>query len=136
MHYLRHLDNFNLRNPYQKCFLAWQVCQVIIIVLMIIIFPFLSCAFVQTYDLLQIMYYGFTGLCEDFLTTHPDYLISPIRINGSAVERVFSCLKYISGGHLSSINYSSSLTALATQRDVAINPTAEKGYRTDLNQLK
>ena len=80
------------------------------------------------------MYLGFTGLCHEFLTSHPGYFISPIRINGSAIESVFSCLKYISGGHLSSINYSSSLTALATQREVAVNPHAEKGYRTDLTE--
>ena len=80
------------------------------------------------------MYYGFNGLCKDFLTDHAGYFISPIRINGSAIESLFSCLKYISGGNLSSTNYSSSLTSLAAQRNVAaINPSAEKGYRTDLN---
>ena len=78
------------------------------------------------------MYRGFTGLCNEFLSTHPGYFICPIRLNGSAVESVFSCLKYISGGHLSSTNYSSSLTALTTQREVAANPNAEKGYCTDL----
>lgn len=79
------------------------------------------------------MYHGFYGLCNDFLTSHPTYYISPIRLNGSAIESVFSCLKYISGGHLSSTNYSSSLSALITQREVAVNPSAESGYRTDLN---
>lgn len=78
------------------------------------------------------MYLGFTGLCQEILATYPDYFITPIRVNGSAIESVFSCLKYISGGHLSSVNYSSSLTALATQREIAVNPMAEKGYRTDL----
>jgi hypothetical protein len=102
-------NGYKFRDPNQKSFLAWQ-----------------------TYELLQIMYHGFNGLCHEFFESHPDYFVSPIRINGSAVESVFSCLKYISGGHLSSTNYSSSLTALATQREVAVNPTAEKGYRTDM----
>lgn len=93
-----------------------------------------SLLLIQTFELLQIMYLGFTGLCNEFLSTHPGYFISPIRVNGSAIESVFSCLKYISGGHLSSTNYSTSLTALSTQREVATtNPSAEFGYRTDLN---
>lgn len=81
------------------------------------------------------MYFGFTGLCQDFLNTHPGYFISPIRINGSAIESIFSCLKYISGGHLSATNYSSSLTSLVTQRQVVVNSNSEKGYRTDLMDL-
>ena len=81
------------------------------------------------------MYNGFTGLCNDFLAANPSYFISPIRINGSAIESVFSCLKYISGGHLSSTNYCSSLSALTTQREVTTSGSAEKGYRTDINEL-
>ena len=82
------------------------------------------------------MYHGFMGLCEDFLTNHPGYFIAPIRINGSAAESIFSCLKYISGGNLSSTNYGSSLSALTTQRDIKTNPYSEKGYRTDIKKLK
>ena len=55
-------------------------------------------SFMQTWDLLQIMYKGFTGLCKDILNDHPGYFISPLRINGSAVETIFSSLKYICGG--------------------------------------
>ena len=82
------------------------------------------------------MYYGFKGLCEDFISQNPGYIIALIRITGSAIESVFSCLKYISGGNLSSVNYSSSLSALVTQREVASNTVAESGYRNvdiDLN---
>ncbi len=61
----------------------------------------------QTWDLLRIMYYGFIGFCEDFLRKHPGYTIYPIRMNGSAVETVFSQLKYASGGNLMSTNYAS-----------------------------
>ena len=76
------------------------------------------------------MYHGFNGLCINFLAAN---LISPIHINRSAIKSVFSCLKYISGGHLSSTNYCSSLLALVTQREVATNASAKKGYRTDIN---
>lgn len=33
------------------------------------------------------------------------YFISPLRINGSALESVFSVLKHSSGGNLSALNY-------------------------------
>ena len=79
------------------------------------------------------MYLGFKGLCEKFLHDHPDYYISPIRVNGSAVESIFSCLKYISGGNLSSTNYNASLSALTTQHDIK-NPYSEQGYRTDFKK--
>jgi hypothetical protein len=76
------------------------------------------------------MYGGFKGLCTDFVHEHPGYFISPLRINGSAVETIFSCLKYISGGNLASTNYASALAAFATQRDVSQNPYSEPGYRS------
>ncbi len=78
---------------------------------------------------------GFTSLCEDFLARHPNCFIAPIRVNGSAVESIFSSLKYVSGGNLSSINYASSLSSLITQRDIQKNPLAERGYRTDIRKI-
>ncbi len=75
------------------------------------------------------MYYGFKGLCEDFVTHNPGYFVVPVRISGSAIESVFSCLKYISGGNLSSANYNSSLSALVTQREISSNSKGESGYR-------
>ena len=75
------------------------------------------------------MYRGFKGLCEDFLHAHPGYFISPLRVNGSAVESVFSCLKYITGGNLASTNYYSALTMFKSQTDVSKNPYSETGYR-------
>ena len=83
----------------------------------------------QTYDLLTIMHYGFVGLCSYMQAKYPGYLIAPLRINGSAVESVFSSLKFIAGGHLASTNYSSTLATLITQRQTCINPNSEKGYR-------
>ena len=61
----------------------------------------------QTWDLLRFMHYGFTGFCEEFLRQHPGYTIYPIRLNGSAVETLFSQFKYASGGNLMSTNYAS-----------------------------
>uniref|UniRef100_A0A1X7V628 Transposable element P transposase-like RNase H domain-containing protein n=1 Tax=Amphimedon queenslandica TaxID=400682 RepID=A0A1X7V628_AMPQE len=106
-------NDANLREPTQKCFLAWQ-----------------------TWDLLELMYHGFKGFCHDFLTEHPHYYIIPVRISGSAIESVFSCLKFISGSNLSSVNYSSSITALATQREKTSNTNAENNYRNIPLSLK
>lgn len=75
------------------------------------------------------MYHGFKGFCHDFLIKHPEYYNIPVRISGSAIESVFSCLKHISGANLSSINYASSITALATQRERTGNTNAENSYR-------
>ena len=83
----------------------------------------------QTWDLLQIMYKGFTGLCQHFLN-NPEYFISPLCINGRAVGTIFSSLKFISGENLSSINYPTSLAAFATQRDIAKNRYSEPEYRS------
>ena len=82
------------------------------------------------------MYGGFVGLCEEFLSLHPSYFISPIRVNGSAVESIFSCLKYISGGDLSSTSYSTSLTSYLSQSDDVTNLHVEPGYRTEKLNIK
>lgn len=95
------------------------------------IYSLSPCTYVQTWDLLEIMYWGFKGLCEDFIATHPGYFISPLCVNGSAVESVFSCLKFITDGNLASTNYPSALTAFATQRDVSKNINSEAGYRNE-----
>ncbi|XP_014679847.1 PREDICTED: uncharacterized protein LOC106819773 [Priapulus caudatus] len=82
----------------------------------------------QTWDLLRITIFGFRGLCEDFFSRHgPNYFISPLRINGSAVESLFSRLKAYSGGKLTSINYQSARKSIIIQGDVK-HPSGE-GYR-------
>ena len=81
------------------------------------------------------MYHGFKSLCEDFLEDNEGYFIAPIRVNGSAIESIFSSLKYIAGGNLSSTNYASSLSSLITQRDIQTNPYSEKGYKTDIKNI-
>ena len=90
----------------------------------------------QTWDLLEIMYHGFKGFCHNFLIEHPEYFIIPVRISGSAIESVFSCLKHISGANLSSNNYASSITALATQRERTGNTNDENSYRNVSLRLK
>ena len=73
----------------------------------------------QTWDLLRFMFYGFTGFCEQFLQDHPGYTIYPIRLNGSAVETLFSQLKYASGGNLMSTNYASARASILVKGCVA-----------------
>jgi hypothetical protein len=75
------------------------------------------------------MVHGFTGLCLDFLRKNPDHFVVPVRVTGSVIESLFSNLKYVSGGQLSSINYSTSLSALITQRESSSNAFSENGYR-------
>lgn len=81
------------------------------------------------------MYHGFTGLCNYIISEYPGHLTSPLRINGSGIESMFSSLKYIAGSHLSATNYSSSLGMLITQKHTT-NPSSEKGYRTVPLSLK
>lgn len=82
------------------------------------------------------MYYGFTGLYEEFLSAHPGYFIAPIRVNGSPIESVFSCLKYISGGNLASTTYFSLLTSYTEQSEDVVNPNAECGNTTEVPNIK
>ena len=60
------------------------------------------------------------------------YFISPLRINGSALESIFSVLKHTSGGNLSAISYSPALGRLISRKGLTQNKHSEKGYR-DIN---
>ena len=82
---------------------------------------------IQTWDLLEIMYYGFHGLCTNFLRRNPGYFFVVVRISGSAIESVFSCLKYISGGNLSAFNHVTSLSDFIMQWETSSNCKSE-GY--------
>lgn len=121
--------DIKFRSPLQKPSLAWQVLCITDIFGNLYLF-------IQTWDLLLIMYHGFNGLCNEFLTKYPGCFIAPIHVNGSAIESIFSSLKYILGANLSSTNYATSLSSLITQKDIhQQNPHAEKGYRTDIGKL-
>jgi len=47
------------------------------------------------------MVYGFLQFSQWFLAAYPDYFISPLRITVSAIESIFSVLKFTAGGNLS-----------------------------------
>lgn len=86
----------------------------------------------QTWDLLRLMVYGFLDFCTWFITAYPDYFVSPLRINGSAIESIFSVLKFTAGGNLSASNYGSFRVRVITGREVITNSNSERGYRDDV----
>ena len=58
------------------------------------------------------------------------YFISPLRINGSALESVFSVLKHASGGNLSALSYGPALGRFIYRKgEVVVNQYSELGYR-------
>ena len=73
--------------------------------------------FIQTWDLLRIMVYGFRGLVGDFLASHPGHHINPRRVNGSSVE-TFGQLKHTTSGNLTSCNYETAKATLLTRRAI------------------
>jgi hypothetical protein len=85
----------SLINPRQKHFLSWQ-----------------------TWELMRVAHGGLKGLCDDFLRQYPMFHIYPKRINGSAVETLFSQFKYLTGGKLSAVNYETARAAYLTKVDV------------------
>jgi len=79
--------------------------------------------------------HGFLLFCEWFFTcvcSDGSYFISPLRINGSALESIFSVLKHTSGGNLSAIAYSPALGKLINRKDLVVNQHSEKGYRDQI----
>ena len=67
-----------------------------------------------------------------FIAAYPDYFISPLKINGSAIESIFSVLKFTAGGNLSASNYGSFRGRVITGREVITNSNSERGYRDDV----
>ena len=55
---------------------------------------------------MRITYYGFVEFTRSYLERHSQYglYIVPVQLNGSAVETLFSQMKYSTGGHLRSTN--------------------------------
>jgi hypothetical protein len=86
--------------------------------------------FFQTYDLLRICAYGFVAFCESFFQRHQEgYYLVPLKLNGSAVETLFSQFKYIAGGKLSSLNYATAKRSVMLRRDIHGHNRANRGYR-------
>ena len=77
------------------------------------------------------MLYGFKGLCQEFTTLHAKYFVVPVRINGSAVENLFSRFKYYAGGNLSATNYESAVSWLLMAYAVSVVHREESAYRKD-----
>lgn len=67
---------------------------------------------------MKLMYWGFKDFITLFLKNHEGYVIYPVRLNGSAIETVFSQLKGITHGHLSARNYSSAVATLVTRGSI------------------
>ena len=74
-----HESEYSVTDPTSNVFLPWQTC-----------------------DLMRITWYGFKEFCEYFVQRHPGYAVYPLQLNGSAVETIFSRLKFNTGGHLCS----------------------------------
>ena len=55
--------------------------------------------------------------------------VSPLSINGSAIELIYSILKFSSGGNLSALSYGPSLGKLTNRKDMIQNKNSEKGCR-------
>ena len=72
---------------------------------------------------------GFLGFCQEFLQNHPGYFITPVRINGSAVESYFSQLKYAARGQLSAVNYETAQAAIETSKAASTKRPSEADYR-------
>ena len=75
---------------------------------------------------------GFLSFCDlffDNVAPNGKYFISPLRINGSAIESIYSILKFSSGGNLSALSYGPSLGKLINSKDMIQNKNSEKGYR-------
>ena len=86
----------------------------------------------QTCDLLEMMYSGFTHLCQDFLQKHGEsrHYIVPVCINGSSIESLSSQFKYNANGNLSAVNYESALAGLQTTNQVSSeNKNTQDEYR-------
>ena len=75
--------NVRLQNSNQKQFLAWQ-----------------------TWELMRVAYFGLKEFLAEFIVMHPNVHVKPKKINGSAIETLFSQLKHISGGKLTATTLS------------------------------
>lgn len=73
---------------------------------------------------------SFLGFCEWFFAHfEAPYFVTPLRINGSAIESLYSLLKFGAGGHLSALNYGSGLARVKVRAEVSRVTDSGKGYR-------
>ena len=75
---------------------------------------------------------SFLGFCEWFFAHfEAPYFVTPLRINGSAIESLYSLLKFGAGGHLSGLNYGSGLARVKARVQVSRVTDCGKGYRDE-----
>ena len=74
---------------------------------------------------------GFVDLVEAFLHDNAatGHYIVPVKLNGSAVETVFSQVKYISGGKLTGLNYATALRNMDLQKELQGTYKRSDDYR-------
>ena len=73
---------------------------------------------------------SFLSFCEWFFATfQAPYFVTPLRINGSSIESLYSLLKFGAGGHLSALNYGSGLTRVKARVEISRVTDSGKGYR-------
>lgn len=74
------------------------------------------------------MVYGFLQFSQWFIRAYPHSFISPLRINVSAIESIFSVLKFTAGGNLSLQATLDLFVEVITGREVITNSNLECGY--------
>ena len=67
---------------------------------------------------MRICWYRFKSYCEEFFKVHPHAFVAPLRLNGSAIETVFSQLKHATGGNLTAVSYAPARVQLITKRSI------------------
>lgn len=75
------------------------------------------------------MHYGFIDFCEYSTSKYPGYKIVPVRLNGSAIETLFSQLKHVTSGQLSGVNYATARAAVMTHGSVSEKKRQTDSYR-------
>ncbi len=80
----------------------------IVMYMMLLIINCHASVYTQTRDLLEMMFNGFTRLCQEFLQEHceTNHYIVPVRINGNLIESLLIVdFKYNANGNLFAVNY-------------------------------
>lgn len=75
---------------------------------------------------------SFLGFCNWFFCNfQAPYFVTPLRINGSAIESLYSLLKFGAGGHLTGLNYASGIARIKARTEISRATDSGKGYRDE-----
>ena len=80
---------------------------------------------------MRIGVFGLKSLLRDFKKRNPQHYLVLSRINGSAIESLFSQIKYATAGKLSSVNYGFSRRAVIISSNVQSSHAQNENYRGD-----